>query len=57
MRPSHDPARTQALFDDPNLVPHGGLVASRWLGAAHVQVAVFVSRPGLSPYPAPGVTR
>jgi hypothetical protein len=26
MRLSHDPARTQALFDDPNLVPHGGLV-------------------------------
>jgi hypothetical protein len=23
---SHDPARTQALFDDPNLVSHGGLV-------------------------------
>jgi hypothetical protein len=26
MRLSHDPARTQALFDDPNLVSHGGLV-------------------------------
>jgi hypothetical protein len=26
MRLSHDPARTQAWFDDPNLVSHGGLV-------------------------------
>ena len=26
MRLSHDPARTQALFDDPDLVSHGGLV-------------------------------
>jgi Transposase DDE domain group 1 len=26
VRLSHDPARTQALFDDPHLVSHGGLV-------------------------------
>ena len=56
MRLSHDPAKTHASFDDPNLVPRAGLVpvmalAQRCgladLGGEHVTIA---SPAGVNPY-------